>query len=166
MATAQATRGRTNSSKPLNEFALRQTERLSRAFSHITWDDVAIREYKRIVSGLAELYGTGPAEKAVTATIDAGGFLDPAKLRTSVPTPERKYCPRCRDAEGWLSILVDGEKMPRRIKCRHQPLTPTMRVKVGEHQVLHKPGEECHCDTRKERTAMCCDYVDAQVQPR
>ena len=57
-------------------------------------------------------------------------FYSEEALRKHIPRaePERKYCPRCRDSEGWLSVLIDGEKEARRVKCKHQPMEPTMRV--------------------------------------
>lgn len=148
----------------MTEFSRKQTERLARRFAHVIWDDVSISEYKRVIGGMAELYGEADTQLAVTRMIDSEGFLDPAKLQGCVPPKQMRheYCPQCRDAEGWLAIMADGEKMPRRIRCKHEPLAPTLRVKIGPHEVMHRQGEECHCSSRKSVTAICCDYVDAQ----
>lgn len=110
-----------------------QIKRLTRRYQGLTWDDVLVGEWKRILGALVDRVGQERMEAAVTGLIDKETFLDPAKLEQYIPAAERKehrYCDMCEKYEGWIHVLVDGEKVSRVMRCQHDGRIH-VRVQVG-----------------------------------
>lgn len=119
------------------------------------WDEDRDALCARILKELQAEIGNQRLEQAVYACIDYENFFSAENLRKHIPAVEnrrRVLCHRCRDSEGWLYVLVEGDrsKRPRVYRCPHNDQT--------HFEVIVGPSTD-----RQKRQAVACDYVEQQV---
>lgn len=120
------------------------------------WTDDENRSCARLLEELAKDFGHAALSRGVAEYRKTASFFNENELRATIqrvkPPSERSYCDRCRDSEGWIYIMCEGEKGWRVYRCIHDvPLAVrmvTIREKIsGEMRVLK---------------AVDCDYADSQ----
>lgn len=104
-------------------------------------------EYRRIFDQQGESRFRARVDKALSdPSIDR--FPSPAVFCKAIVAKQEKItCSRCRDFEGWIRVMVDGEKYPREMKCQHDAPAYSRQAWIG-------PDSE-----RKQVLVMDADYT-------
>lgn len=121
------------------------------------WTDDENRACARLLDDMAKEFGHALLAGGIREYCKANQWFNEDELRATIKRlrepPKRTYCPRCGDQEGWVYVMLDGEKWPRAFRCDHRLAEYSRRVTIREKC----PGNE------KAVNAMDCDYVDAQT---
>lgn len=101
------------------------------------WDEIALKLYVTELTAMIGEFGDARVGFAVTKLIRERPDFRPtiATIRQRIPSrdPNEMYCAACRNLEGWLHVMVEGEKVARLYRCKHESYAvgQQIRVRIG-----------------------------------
>ncbi len=143
-----------SSKKPPNELLLAWVSTLKGAFP-LLFQEESAPVYAKAMAAMSAIHGPEKVTAALELAIKNEPKYPPTihaieKCIAPSGTYKPTRCFRCEKRDGFIEVLCDGEKYPRLYKCKHVDLGQTVRVATG---FIEEP---------KPKTAVVCDYVDAQ----